>query len=57
LSSCNHYPEAQTTLVSEVKAALARALALPEASLKHTKVQVGDSFLLNSIFVANDIVF
>lgn len=39
LSSCNHYPEAQTTLVSEVKAALARALALPEGSLKHTKIQ------------------
>ncbi len=39
LSSCNHYPEAQTTLVSEVKAALARALALPEGTLKHTKIQ------------------
>lgn len=39
LSSCNHYPDAQTTLVSEVKSALARALALPEGSLKHTKIQ------------------
>ena len=39
LSSCNHYPDAQTTLVSEVKSALARALALPEGVLKHTKIQ------------------
>ncbi len=39
LASCNHHSEAQTTLVAEVKAALARALAWPESNLKHTKVQ------------------
>ena len=39
LSSCNHYPDAQTALVSEVKNALGRALILPESQLKHTRVQ------------------
>ena len=39
LASCNHAPEAQTSLVTEVKAALSRALSLPECSTKHTKVQ------------------
>jgi len=38
LSSCN-ISDAQSTLVSEVKSALARALAWPESSVKHTKVQ------------------
>lgn len=39
IASCNHSPEAQSTLVSEVKSALQRALALPECSEKHTRVQ------------------
>ncbi|RWS28597.1 E3 ubiquitin-protein ligase HUWE1-like protein, partial [Leptotrombidium deliense] len=39
LSSCNHCPEAQTTLVNEVKSALHRALSLNESSEKHAKVQ------------------
>lgn len=39
IASCNHSPEAQLTLVSEVKSALQRALALPECSDKHVKVQ------------------
>lgn len=39
IASCNHSPEAQLTLVSEVKSALQRALALPESSDKHTRVQ------------------
>jgi len=39
LASCNHAPEAQTSLVQEVKNALTRALSLPECSMKHTKVQ------------------
>jgi len=39
LASCNHAPEAQTSLVTEVKNALTRALSLPECSMKHTKVQ------------------
>ncbi|XP_023930490.1 E3 ubiquitin-protein ligase HUWE1 [Lingula anatina] len=39
LAACNHSPEAQNTLVSEVKAALQRALALPESSVKHARVQ------------------
>ncbi|XP_076447673.1 E3 ubiquitin-protein ligase HUWE1-like isoform X2 [Babylonia areolata] len=39
IASCNHCPEAQTTLVSEVKAALQRALGLPESAEKHSRVQ------------------
>ncbi|XP_015788441.1 E3 ubiquitin-protein ligase HUWE1 isoform X3 [Tetranychus urticae] len=39
LSSSNHCPDAQTTLVNEVKSALYRALALPESNEKHVRVQ------------------
>lgn len=39
ISSCNNSPDAQTTLVNEVKSALHRALALPESSEKHSRVQ------------------
>ena len=39
LASCNHAPEAQTSLVTEVKNALSRALSMTECSMKHTKVQ------------------
>ncbi|GAB6020027.1 hypothetical protein CHUAL_014109 [Chamberlinius hualienensis] len=39
LASCNHSPEAQTALVSEVKAALGRALAMPEGIEKHNCIQ------------------
>lgn len=40
IASCNHSPEAQTTLVTEVKAALTRTLALPESSEKHAQLQL-----------------
>ncbi len=39
LASCNQFSEAQSILVGEVKSALARALAFPESSVKHSKVQ------------------
>ncbi|XP_056645575.1 E3 ubiquitin-protein ligase HUWE1 isoform X1 [Diorhabda sublineata] len=39
LASSNHSPEAQITLVSEVKVALTRALYLPESLKKHSQVQ------------------
>ena len=39
IASCNHAPEAQTSLVTEVKNALSRALALPECTNKHSKIQ------------------
>lgn len=39
ISAANHSPDAQLTLVSEVKMALARALALPESSEKHSQIQ------------------
>lgn len=39
IAACNHSPDAQLALVSELKAALQRALALPESSEKHTKIQ------------------
>lgn len=40
IASCNHSPEAQSTLVSELKAALGRALAMQETAEKHTQVQM-----------------
>lgn len=39
LSSCNHCPEAQTTLVSEVKSSLSRSLLLTESAEKHNRIQ------------------
>ncbi|KAK6177350.1 hypothetical protein SNE40_015469 [Patella caerulea] len=39
LASCNHSPEAQNSLVSEIKSALQRALCLPESSEKHSRLQ------------------
>ena len=39
LASCNHYPDAQTALVSEIKSGLARALLWPEGSIKHMRIQ------------------
>ena len=39
LASCNHYPDAQTALVSEMKSGLTRALLWPEGSLKHMRIQ------------------
>ncbi len=39
IASSNHSPEAQSILVTETKAALSRALCLPESSEKHTRVQ------------------
>lgn len=40
LASCNHSNDAQTALVSEVKAALIRALLMPESLEKHNQVQL-----------------
>lgn len=40
IASSNHSPEAQFTLVSEVKAALLRALLMPESTDKHSQVQL-----------------
>ncbi|RUS89503.1 hypothetical protein EGW08_002736 [Elysia chlorotica] len=39
ISSCSHSPDAQMALVTEVKAALGRALGLQEGSVKHQRVQ------------------
>ncbi|XP_043493606.1 E3 ubiquitin-protein ligase HUWE1 [Polistes fuscatus] len=40
IASCNHSPDVQTTLVTEVKAALTRTLALPESGEKHSQLQL-----------------
>lgn len=40
IASCNHSPDVQTTLVTEVKAALTRTLALPESNEKHAQLQL-----------------
>ena len=39
IASCSHSPDAQMMLVTEVKAALQRALSLPESSAKHQLIQ------------------
>lgn len=38
IAACNHSPDAQMALASEIKSALQRALALPESTEKHSKV-------------------
>ena len=38
IATCNHSPEAQLTLVNEVKSALQRALSLPESPDKHSRI-------------------
>ncbi|KAJ9587850.1 hypothetical protein L9F63_018722, partial [Diploptera punctata] len=40
LASCNHSPDAQTLLVTEVKAALLRTLAYAESADKHAQIQL-----------------
>ncbi|KAK3103700.1 hypothetical protein FSP39_021121 [Pinctada imbricata] len=49
IASCNHCPESQLTLVGEIKAALQRALALPESAVKHTRIQALTSLINISI--------
>lgn len=49
IASCNHAPDAQATLVAEVKAALIRALMLPESTEKHSKLQHITGIILNMI--------
>ena len=51
IASCNHAPEAQTSLVTEVKNALSRALALPECTNKHTKIQALTGTSKESFFI------
>lgn len=49
IASCNHSAEAQLTLVSEVKAALIRALLMPESADKHSQVQLICGIILTMI--------
>lgn len=49
MAACNHSPDAQMILVNELKAALARALALPESPQKHSKLQSLFSLILTII--------
>lgn len=49
IASCNHCPDAQTTLVNEVKSALHRALALVESAEKHNKIQAITGILTTMI--------
>jgi len=39
IATCHQAPEAQQTLVAEMKASLGRALTLPEATSKHSRLQ------------------
>ncbi|XP_035825881.1 E3 ubiquitin-protein ligase HUWE1 isoform X3 [Aplysia californica] len=45
IASCSHSPDAQMALVTEVKGALQRALALPESSSKHQRIQALSSII------------
>ena len=49
LAACNHSPEAQASLVQEIKAALQRALALAESAEKHAKIQALTSIVSSII--------
>ena len=49
LASCNQHSDAQATLVSEVKAAISRALAWQESSQKHVKIQALTSLVSTMI--------
>ena len=49
LAACNHSPDAQMTLVAELKSAIQRALVLPESSEKHSKVQALTSIISTMI--------
>lgn len=40
IASCNHSPDAQSVLVSEIKSALSRALIMPESADKHAQIQL-----------------
>ena len=39
IATCHQAPEAQQTLIAEMKASLGRALALPESTSKHSRLQ------------------
>jgi len=39
IAACNHTPDAQTMLVTQIKAALLRALTMPESTEKHARLQ------------------
>ena len=49
LASCNHSPEAQGTLVQEIKGSLQRALGLVESKEKHAKIQALTSIITSVI--------
>lgn len=49
IASCNHAPEAQIALVSEVKAALVRALLMTESTEKHRRLQHITGIILSMI--------
>lgn len=45
IAASNHSPEAQTVLITEIKNALQRALAMPESMEKHASVQALTSII------------
>lgn len=49
MSGCNHLPDTQAIVVSEVKAALQRALALKECLEKHNRIQALAGLICNMI--------
>ena len=51
IAQASHSPDAQAVLVQEIKSALLRALALPESSDKHVRVQAVTS-LINTVIEA-----
>ena len=49
MAACNHSPDAQTILVTELKDSLARALAMPESQQKHLRLQALFQLILGII--------
>jgi E3 ubiquitin-protein ligase HUWE1 len=49
MAGCNHLPEAQAIVVSEVKASLQRALAMKESTEKHNRIQALAGLICNMI--------
>jgi len=49
MAGCNHLPEAQAIVISEVKAALSRALNMEEGIEMHNRIQALSGLICNMI--------
>lgn len=49
MAACTHAPDMQSSLVGELKVAIQRTLALPESTVKHTKLQCLISLVMTMV--------